>query len=43
MQVAVLGILGESAIKVADGVAEAATIHMRSLIVNRVLREAERG
>jgi transposase len=43
---AVLGILHESAIKVADGVAEAAGIHLRSLIarlrvINRELREAE--
>jgi hypothetical protein len=43
----VLRILREPAIKVAEGVAEAASIHMRSLvarlrIVNRELREAER-
>jgi len=43
---AVLGILHESAIKVADGVAEAASIHLRSLIarlrvINRELRESE--
>ena len=43
----VLQILREPAIKVADGVAEAASIHMRSLVarlhlVNRELREAER-
>ena len=43
----VLRILREPAIKVAQGVAEAASIHMRSLvarlrIVNRELREAER-
>src|SRR5258708_962872 len=42
----VLGTLREPAIKVADGVAEAASIHMRSLVarlrvVNRELREAE--
>ena len=42
-----LRILREPAIKVAEGVAEAASIHMRSLvarlrIVNRELREAER-
>jgi len=42
----VLRILREPAIKVADGVAEAASIHMRSLVarlrvVNRELREAE--
>ena len=41
-----LGILKEPAIKVADGVAEAASIHLRSLIarlrvVNRELRKAE--
>ena len=41
-----LGILKEPAIKVADGVAEAASIHLRSLIarlrvINRELREAE--
>jgi transposase len=43
----VIGTLREPAIKVADGVAEAASVHMRSLIarlqvVNRELREAER-
>src|SRR5437764_3528340 len=43
----VLRILREPAIKVAEGVAEAASIHMRSLVarlgvVNRELREAER-
>src|SRR5258705_2499898 len=43
----VLRILREPAIKVAEGVAEAASIHIRSLvarlgIVNRELREAER-
>jgi hypothetical protein len=43
----VLRTLQEPAIKVADGVAEAASIHMRSLVarlrlVNRELREAER-
>ena len=43
----VLRTLREPAIKVADGVAEAASVHMRSLIarlrlVNRELREAER-
>jgi hypothetical protein len=42
----VLGALREPAIKVADGVAEAASIHMRSLVarlhlVNREMREAE--
>jgi len=44
---AVLATLREPAIKVADGVAEAASIHLRSLfarlrVVNRELREAER-
>ena len=43
----VLRILREPAIKVAEGVAQAASIHMRSLvarlrIVNRELRQAER-
>ena len=43
----VIGTLREPAIKVANGVAEAASVHMRSLIarlqvVNRELREAER-
>jgi transposase len=43
----ILRTLQEPAIKVADGVAEAASIHMRSLVarlrvVNRELREAER-
>src|SRR5262249_5590032 len=43
----VVGILQHPAIKVADGVVEAASIHMRSLIarlqvVNRELNDAER-
>ena len=43
----VIRTLREPAIKVADGVAEAASVHMRSLtarlhVVNRELREAER-